>query len=534
MRTIVALLLSTFAALELQAGEPRDAAVVARQIDAALEKRLAAEKTPIAGPADDAEFVRRAYLDLHGVIPQPEKVRAFLSDQSPDKRDRLIDSLLASSAYGQHFARVWYNRMVPTTIVARRIVSPLFLDWLAERFNENRGWDTFARDLILASGERDKNPATSLFLVHLGDGENPQPDPARITASFSRMFLGVRLECCQCHNHFFTDLKQTDFWGMAAFFTNIRADNVKQQSPKSTGPKLLEGVSVVLAKKSPPPISAVAVIEIPETKGTKVQAKFLNGPELPTPERPLFRPALAEWVVSSKNPYFAKAAVNRMWASFFGQGLVNPVDDMRPEFPPSHPEIFDLLTKEFIDSQFDLKYLARCLMSTKAYQRTSTPLGDIAQPELYGHMPARVMTADQLYDSLSQILNRPVGEHIANGGQKFKYGDTRERFRAFFPNGGADENTPVPDYSHGIPQVLRLLNSSNLTDPFKASTKLFPPRASADTVIENLYLSTLSRFPTPNEKKTMTAFLADEPNKEKGYRDLLWVLLNSGEFLHNH
>lgn len=520
----------------------RDAAAVAQQIDTAIQKRLDEGKHPIATAADDAEFVRRAYLDLHGVIPTADEVRAFLNYKEADKRAKLIDELLSRPGYGQHFARNWHNRIVPKTIVARRAVRPTFLAWMARHFNENHSWDRIVSGILLAEGDSEANPAASFYLVNLSDGPNPQPDPARLTAAVSRLFLGIRLECCQCHDHQFTNLKQTEFWGLAAFFTNVRVENLDRAfagAKQGAAPVLREGVAVSGPKKNPKlqpqPIRETAAIEIPESRGKVVQARFLGGPEFVATGRPQFRPALAAWVVAPENPTFAQAAVNRMWATFFGKGLVEPVDDMQPENRPTHPEILELLTKEFIASSFDLKHLIRCLANTKAYQRTSTPPGDSEnQPQFYGHMPARVMTADQLFDSLSRVLNRPVGERIANAGQKFKYGDARERFRTFFHGGGADDNVPVPEYGHGVPQVLRIMNSPDMTDVSRAMQKLAPARATTEQVIENMYLSTLSRRPTRDEISAVTSLLAAEPDRNRGYADLMWVLLNSGEFLHNH
>lgn len=535
----LAQILSSFSSA---AAQPQsDAAAVAQQIDRAINKRLADGKHPIAPAADDAEFVRRAYLDLHGVIPTADEVLRFLNSNDAAKHAKLIDELLSRPGYGQHFARNWHNRIVPRTILARRMVSPEFLSWMANRFNENHSWGRIVSEILLAEGDSEANPAANFYLANLSDDMSHQPDPSKLTAAVSRLFLGVRLECCQCHDHQFTDLKQTDFWGMAAFFTNVRVENLDRGGggKRGTAPSIREGVDVkgvkAKPKDSPPPIRNSATIEIPESRGKVVKAKFLGGDELAATGKPQFRPALAAWVVSPKNPAFARAAVNRMWATFFGNGLVEPVDDMRPDLRPTHPELLDLLTTGFIDSGFDLKHLIRCITNTHAYQRSSTPpAGSENQPQFYSHMPARVMTADQLFDSLGRVLNQSVGERIVNAGQKTKYGDARERFRTFFHGGAADDNVPVPEYGHGIPQVLRIMNSPEMTDSARALQKLAPARATTGQVIENLYLATLSRRPTRDEIDKVTRFLAAQPDRNQGYADLMWVLLNSGEFLHNH
>lgn len=535
----VVVLLATASGIEpLRKGAPTGR--VAERIDQELDRVLAAEKAPTSPPADDGEFLRRAYLDLHGVVPKRDRVVAFLNDRDPDKRAKLIDELLEAPAYGRHFGMTWFNRMVPRAARARGFGDETVQTWLAEQFNANRGWDAIVVDVLTSEGAADVNPATAFFLATLNDDRDPQPSPDKAAAAVARLFLGLRLECCQCHNHPFNDLKQTDFWSTAAFFINLRAEQV----PGTIGKRplsvlaLREGVmptGVKYAKKVKP-ISTSAVIEIPESGGKTVGAKYLLGAELAPSEDPRYRPAFAEWLTAPSNRQFARAAVNRMWATLFGRGIIEPVDDMQPEHEPTHPELLDFLTDEFIASGYDLKHLIRAITTTRAYQRSSAPPeGSASESESYGHMAARVMTADQLYDSLIQILDHPVGEHIANGGQKRKYGDARERFRLYFHGGGDDFNTPVPAYGHGIPQVLRIMNSPMLTDGTKLLQAL-DPRGTLppEKMIDGLYLTTLSRYPTADERRRVSVFLAEESDREKAYSDLLWVLLNGAEFLHNH
>ena len=204
--------------------------LVAAEIDRHIEARLAAAKIALSPQADDAEFLRRAALDITGRIPTAERILAFLNDRSPDRRAKLIDELLADREYGEHFATVWYHRMIkPDNDNKRLILGNKLRDWLADRFNKNQTWDRLVTDLMTASGERDKNPETTFFLAHVVAG---QPDPSKMTAAASRLFLGVRLECCECHNHPFTKLQQTDFWGMAAFFTAARGIDRNNKVPR--------------------------------------------------------------------------------------------------------------------------------------------------------------------------------------------------------------------------------------------------------------------------------------------------------------
>ncbi len=520
---------------------PLSAVELMLRIDAAIQAKLDVEKIATSSQADDAEFIRRVTLDLHGVVPTAERVVAFLENREPDKRAALVDELLGRTEYGRNFGMIWFNRMVPRAARATGMVNDTLQSWLAEGFNQNRGWDAIVRDILLSEGPLSENPATNFFLAAAAGARDLRPAPDKVAAAVTRLFLGLRLECCQCHNHPFNELKQTDFWETAAFFVNVRAGvDLHPDRRPPQDPVLREGVLVAGVKSVKPrdivPISTASVIEIPESNGKKVQARFLHGEVLEPQSGPLYRPAFAAWLTAPTNRQFARAAVNRMWAHFFGQGLVDPVDDMQPEHPATHPELLDLLTDEFIASGFDLKHLIRAIANTQAYGRTSAPLaGRDHNPQSYAHMAARVLTADQLYDSLALVLRRPVGEHIANGGQKRKYGDSRERFRIYFHGAGGDDNTPVPAYGHGIPQVLRIMNSPSLTDGTKLLDELmrFRTMTRAD-VVDRLYLTTLARYPTSPERSRAETFLNDEPDVMKGYSDLLWVLLNSGEFLHNH
>ena len=361
----------------------RNPALVAAEIDRHIEARLTAAKVALSPQADDAEFLRRAALDITGRIPTAERTLAFLNDRSPDRRAKLIDELLADREYGEHFATVWYHRMIkPDNDNKRLIIGNTLRDWLADRFNQNQTWDRLVTDLVTASGERDENPETTFLLAHVVAG---QPDPSKMTAAVSRLFLGVRLECCECHNHPFTKLQQTDFWGMAAFFTATRGIDRSNKVPRiyDVSPQDPTG------KGGKNDSALVGSIVIPDSNGKTVRAKFLGGEQPPTPPPDRLRTELAAWLTAPSNPWFARAAVNRLWANFFGRGIVNPIDDMRPESDSSHPEVLQLLAEEFAASGFDQKHLIRCICLSKTYQRSSRvlPENKVDDRPLQPHAP---------------------------------------------------------------------------------------------------------------------------------------------------
>ena len=348
----------------LKAAE-RNPAPVAAEIDRRIEARLNEAQVNPSPQADDAEFLRRAALDITGRIPTVERTVAFLNDRSPDRRAKLIDELLAESEYGEHFATVWYHRMIkPDNDNKRLILGNQLPAWLADRFNQNQAWDRLVTDLITASGERDENPGTTFLLANVVAG---QPDPSKMTAAASRLFLGVRLECCECHNHPFTKLQQTDFWEVAAFFTAARGIDRSNKTPR-----IYDVASQIPTSSGGDNDSApLGSIVIPDTNGKTVRAKFLGGRSRRT-RRPIdCEHNWLTWLTAPSNPWFARAAVNRLWAGFFGRGIVNPIDDMRPESMSSHPEVLELLAEEFAASGFDQKHLIRCICLSQTYQRSS-------------------------------------------------------------------------------------------------------------------------------------------------------------------
>jgi hypothetical protein len=550
------------------AGSTRDPLPVAARIDREIDRRLGEAKIPASPQADDAEFIRRLSLDVRGRIPTAERTTAFLADGDPLKRQKLIDEFLAESAYGEHFGTVWYHRMAKPTMDNRQLLSMKFRDWLAERFNRNEAWDAIVRDILTASGDRDQNPAVVFYLAHAEGNGRREIVPARVNASASHLFLGVKLECCECHDHMFDQsLKQTDFWGMAAFFTTMQAENagrldagapgVKEVVPSAAiaeraakagaklkalgkvAPKAAEKAAKAAEKIAAKAAAAKGAAVIPDTNGKTVQARFLHGETPKLAGKSEYRPILAKWLTAPENPYFAKAMVNKVWANFFGRGIVNPIDDMRADSPNTHPELLDALAAEFTASGFDVKHLIRCICNSTAYQRTSRPLPENrADDELYSHMKLKVMSADMLYDSLTTVLAREPaaqGRLAAKIKAKAKAGPRtpREEFRNFFHAEVDDDAGVVEDYTHGIPQVLRLMNSQSLGDTKAVVARLAKANDSPEKVIEALYLRVLSRRPTADESERMIKYVA-AGDAAKGYGDALWVLINSSEFLFNH
>jgi hypothetical protein len=355
------------------------------------------------------------------------------------------------------------------------------------------------------------NPA----VIYLIESRLPRTVPD-LTDLTSRYFLGIRLNCAQCHDHPVVKWKQQDYWGVAAFFTQI-------QTPGKS--KLVYQVGV----KDYPDITLASLKDGTPDGFMLRPPTFLGGEELRVGKGTTNRGALAAWMTAPKNPYFARAMVNRTWWRLFGRGLVNPVDDMHAANPPSHPELLDLLAKRFVESGFDLKLLTRAIVSSRAYQRTSRPgAAPEKQAALFGRMAVKVLSAGQLYDSLVTVFGPPA---------KTPGADPRQSARAEFTQFFADDGAPDPTaYRRGIPHLLRQMSSGQFAGRNTAAlvTRSAKPGRSADDVAADLFLALLSRRPTADEERLFRAHVTRSDSAEAAYRELAWALMMTSEFSLNH
>lgn len=490
-----------------------DATELAKLIDQQVDARLKSDGVQAAALADDAEFIRRIHLDLHGTVPTLEQVKRFLADTAQDKRARLVDALLADARYGQHLADLWQGYLISPLADDQNKRAERLGRWLAEQFNTRR-WDQIATDLLTATGKMEDNPAVSYLI----EGRLPRAVPD-LTDLTSRYLLGVRLNCAQCHDHPFVNWKQEEFWGMAAFFTQI-------QTPKRAKQVYEKGVV------DDPSLTLANLRDAAAIDGFKPRPPtFLGGKALPSDSKATpHRVALAQWLVAPENPYFARATVNRTWWRLMGRAIVQPVDDMHEGNAPSHPELLALLAKGFAESGFDLKFLTRAIVSSRAYQRTSQS-GESAdqQAALFGRMAIKVLSAGQLHDSLETISGSPAKVT----GIDTKQG-TRWEFTQFFGDSGDPEPTA---YRRGIPHLLRQMNSGQFAGRNLADlvTRLNSPAGRpVEEVVADLFLTILSRRPTADELRRTKAHLERSGSATAGLGELAWVLLMTSEFSLNH
>ncbi len=515
----------------------REAHALAQKIDLHVAKHLADNRVEPAPRADDAEFLRRVYLDLAGRIPSVEETRTFLADKRPDRRARLVEQLLASPRYAVHFTNVWRALMLPeaNNNFQVRLQQGGFESWIKKQLARNAGYDQMVREVLTASPGRGNSP-----IAFLGSDNSPAAyylakefKAENLAAGTARLFLGISVECAQCHNHPFADWKREQFWGFASFFAGIKSN-------RQMDFLLPDGEDA--DKRS---------LTIPGT-GKVVQAKFLDGTEPEWKAGAGTRTTLADWLTSASNPYFARAAVNRAWAYFLGTGLVEPIDEMvGGHSTSSHPELLDLLAHEFAAHKFDLKYLIRAITSSQAYQRTSAAT-DKSQDtlSLFARMPLRGLTPEQLFDSVALATgyrDSGSGDDLFSG----LLGGNRSARSEFLTRFAHTERATEAETS--ILQALSLMNgkviaaATSLERSETLAAIADAPFLSQASRIEALYLATLSRKPEKKELDRAVRFVEDAVKAAKGkddkarqaassqaLADVFWVLLNSPEFILNH
>jgi hypothetical protein len=506
----------------------RDVQALADKVDEHLARGWARAAAKPAPPADDAEFLRRIYLDLAGRIPTVAEARAFLADRRADRRARLVSQLLSGSRYPAHFTNVWRALLIPEAgnNFQVRLTQGGFEGWLKQRLTRNVGYDRMVRELLTAKVAQDggfpfgASEASTLpfFLAK-------EFKPENLASSAARVFLGVSVECAQCHNHPFADWKREQFWGFAAFFAGIKAQRLQDfMVPGIEDPRKHE-------------------IAIPGS-GKVIQARFLDGAEPNWKSGVTTRAALADWLASPDNPYFARATVNRLWAYLFGTGLVEPVDEMvGGSGAASHPELLVLLAREFSDRRFDLRFLLQALTATKAYQLSSAAT-DRSQddPTLFARRPLKGLTAEQLFDSVAAA----TGYRDSGGGDDFFtaiVGGPRSARSEFLTKFAPSERPTEAQTS--ILQALTLMNgkvveaATSLEKSETLAAVVDAPFATTAERVEVLYLATLSRKPTAKEQARAVRFVRDALGRSggkegKALADVFWALLNSPEFQFNH
>lgn len=498
------------------------------QVDAKLQGNWQQQGIRVAEPASDTEFLRRVYLDLTGRIPVPFEVYEYLQADPTNRREQLVEQLLDSRDHATHLATVWRKLLLPDGVDTNIYGGTgKFDEWLADRFDKNVPYDELVRQLLLAEG-RVSDSGPILFYAAL------KLNPEELAAKTARTFLGMRMECAQCHDDKFDDsLTQEDFWGFAAYFAQISRPKGKIEMTSS----VLRVRDNSRGEVTLPDSDEVVSPQLPYQVAMLDTAK----PATEQEQRLSRREQLVQWLTTKQNRRFARATVNRVWQHLFGLGLVEPADDMRADNEATHPEVLELLSHDFAASNYDLRRLLRTLVLSDAYQLSSRASADEPSQSLsFARMNIKSFSADQLYDCIN-VATEPdaAGADDRGDGALARFGNTARQ--AFIEQFQAPPGQRT-DYHAGIPQALTLMHGRLIhgaTD--LASSGLLKsinaPFFTDEQRIETLFLSTLSRFPDDAEQETMLAHVkqaSDEDQRLRAFGDILWALLNSAEFTFIH
>ena len=489
---------------------------MARRIDQLLAERWQRESSEVqpAPPAEDDEFLRRGYLDLTGVTPSVAQAREFLASKDSDKRIKLIDKLTRSAGFATHMATTWRNRLLPDNFDPAQLQNAAGLqNWLRDQFVENLRYDNLVAEFLVAKGGGDRGPGI-FYTAH-------EIKPEKLAASSARVFLGLQIQCAQCHDHPTDRWTQKDFWGFAAFFAQL-------QQPENTAFGANNQIEDLPGGE----------VTLPDTEEV-ISPKYPAGQNPGADERGTRRRQLAIWMASRDNPFLPRAAANWAWAHMFGRGIVDPVDDLSENNPPSHPELLDELSLYFANQGFDLQLLLKTIALTDAYQRSSRGGNETATtPSLFAQMALKTLTPEQLFDSLAQCLvKRP--QTLGMGQRRGQLFDQR---RQQFITRMQSQSRNATEYDTGLPQALMMMNGPLVGEATHIEqsgllTSLEAPFFKNSQRLEVLMLATLSRLPSDAERTKLEAYLAageKQGETRRALGDLLWAFLNSAEFALNH
>ena len=485
-------------------------------IDDLVSKKLASLRIAPSGICDDEAFLRRVSLDLVGLVPTPEEREAFLADTSPDKRGRLVDELLSRKEFVEMWVMKWSEilqiRTVNNQVPPKAAI--LFHQWLDRQIAANVPIDRMVRELISASGGMFDNPPANYFQL--------ERDTLKLSENVAQAFLGMRLQCAQCHNHPFDRWTMDDYYGFAAFFKQIsrkRADDPREYIIYDAGS---------------------GDMKHPVT-GATVPPKFLGG-EVPKVADRDRRQALADWMTSPDNPYFAKHIANVTWTHFFGRGLVHEPDDVRVSNPPSNGPLLDELGRRFAASGWDFRQLVRDIVLSQTYQR-SCDLNDTNKLDdtNFSHAAVRRIRAEVLLDVLAQVTdtkNKFPGMPLGARAVQVADGRTTNYFLTTFGRATREDVCSCAvRMDPNLSQALHMLNGDAANERIKGGGLLARELAAGkpDTeIIDDLFVRCYCRMPTERERLETVATVLGATDRKAALEDVFWALLNSPEFIFNH
>jgi hypothetical protein len=476
-------------------------------------KKLRITPSPLC---DDSAFLRRAFIDITGTLPSPDEVRKFTEDKDSAKRERLVDQLLAR----KEFADLWVMKFAELLQIRSRdnVVYPkaalVYFEWLRDQMLTNVPLDRIVRDLLTGSGSNLKKPAANYFQI--------EPDTLKIAENTAQIFMGMRVQCAQCHNHPFDRWTMNDYYSFAAFFAQV--GRKPGDDPRET----------VIFDRPGGEVKHLVT-------GAAMRPKFLGGdvPEIKSESR---REVLARWLTSPENPYFARNLANIIWAHFTGRGIIEPVDDMRISNPASNPELLNALAAKLVEYKYDFKRLVRDICTSRTYQLSTRPNKTNATDERnFSKAAIRRVRAEVLLDCVSQVTETPNKfPGLPRGARAVQIadGNTANYFLTTF--GRATRTTVCScevKIDPNLSQALHLLNGTTVQKKIEEGgvvKSLLKEKQTPEQIIENLFLRCLSRPPTEQELGKLKEFLKNCTEPEPMLEDVFWSLLNAKEFVFNH
>ncbi|MCA9027000.1 MAG: DUF1553 domain-containing protein [Planctomycetaceae bacterium] len=508
-------------------------------IDELIDEQLKRLNLPASAGCSDSDFVRRAYVDTLGALPTVVEVQSFLGDASPEKRDRLIEELLARPEFVDYWTYRWSDVLMLNGNLLRPEALKAYYQWIHDRVEQNTPWDELVQEILTSTGNSYENGATNFFAIN--------QDPEGMNENACQAFLGLSIGCAKCHNHPLEKWTNDQYYAMANLFARVRAKGWGGDGRNGDGNRTLY------------------VVETGELTQPRT-----GKPQLPTPldSEPIEfddptdrREALADWMTSPENPYFARSITNRVWANFFGVGLVEQVDDMRASNPASNDALLNAAAASLIEHEFDLKSLMRSILQSNAYQRSSQPLpGNAEETRFYSRYYPRRMMAEVLHDGVVQVTGVPsaftkleyAGSDIADtdfyplGTKAIQLYDSAV-MNYFLQTFGRNQRRITCECERSdepsMVQVLHLSNGDTVNEKLKTSgsrvDQLLNLRRSGMSdaaLLDEIYLACLARFPTDGERENLTGMLpgVGTGDEREVIEDLFWSILSSREFLFNH